>query len=1264
MKNRSTCWRFVFAVLAIFTTALLAMSLALPLSAYAATPTPTPVPLQGDLNFDGRIDCLDLILLQICLNTPPSSCDIDGNNKTNTADRTLLFNIILGKVTPTGGGGGGGGGGGPIPTPQNTVYFNNSSYAKTYGPGAAGQNFTARVLIGNTNYLYNGTFTVSYNSSLLQMNNVSDGNFSGKDIPMNGSDWSNNASTGVLTIMPNLSAYINMSSNTSDGISGSGYLCDIQFQTNGSGTSPLTINGTLNQRKTGNFSAISGTTWTNSSVVITQYYSLNVSSEAHGTIISPAGNFSYPKGTVVGINATATDPCWQFSHWEGNDTSSIVNVNASNDVIRMNNSYTISANFSIKTFTLSVVGNNSGGTPTFEGISPFTCGTTVNLSANTNSCYTFAGWTPTEGIADPSAENTTALMNKSRSLTAHYNIKHYTLTIDAAANGSTNLSVGDHTYNCSTVVKVLSNASECYVLTYWLSSDPIINGSTADPVSITMNESKTLTPVFAISDTFTLSVNAIPTEGGTPTANGSIFNCGDYAAIHANTSTCYDFVNWTGTAVDAGRVANASAPDTTVLMRGNYILTAHYTIKTFALSVNASPTAGGTPTGSGTYNCGANASVSANTSSCYDFVNWTSSGSVSIANSSATTTNVTVNGVGTVTANYAIKQFYLTVTANDSDGGTPTGSGTYNCGANASVSANTSSCYNFINWTSSGSVSIANSSATTTNVTVNGVGTVTANYAIKTFALSVTANNSGGTPTFEGISPFTCGTTVNLSANTNSCYTFTGWTPTTGITNPNAENTTVLMNATRTLTAHYNIKHYTLTIDAAANGSTNLSVGDHTYNCSTVVNVLSNASECYVLTYWLSSDPIINGSTADPIIITMNESKTLAPVFAISNTFTLSVNASPTEGGSPTANGSIFNCGDYAAIHANTSTCYDFVNWTGTAVDAGKVANASAPDTTVLMRGNYILTAHYTIKTFALSVNASPIAGGSPTGAGTYNCSANASISANASSCYDFINWSSSGSVSIANSSAATTNVTMNGVGTVTAHYTIKQYTLTTNVLPAEAAAAGCNVSGAATYNCSENATVQANEAGRYIFDHWSGGLSGSTNPDNVTMNADTNVTANFVPIPMVYFETVGIQTVGTPFSIKVLVDNISYMAYATFDIRFNGSLLSYNSINTTSIIGDGTGTATKGPSGDSEIVRIDVDYSSYASAHDGDGVSGSGILCTLNFSPLAWGTSPLNFVDGQGTPAGELTLVAWEGYAPSTISPVYWEDGSVAIVP
>jgi PKD repeat protein len=79
------------------------------------------------------------------------------------------------------------------------------------------------------------------------------------------------------------------------------------------------------------------------------------------------------------------------------------------------------------------------------------------------------------------------------------------------------------------------------------------------------------------------------------------------------------------------------------------------------------------------------------------------------------------------------------------------------------------------------------------------------------------------------------------------------------------------------------------------------------------------------------------------------------------------------------------------------------------------------------------------------------------------------------------------------------------------------QYTLTTNTVGQGSIA--LNPTGG-TYNDGTVVTLTANPASGWQFDGWSGALSGSTNPDTITMNSDKSVTATFT-------ETGATQTVG-----------------------------------------------------------------------------------------------------------------------------------------
>ena len=138
--------------------------------------------------------------------------------------------------------------------------------------------------------------------------------------------------------------------------------------------------------------------------------------------------------------------------------------------------------------------------------------------------------------------------------------------------------------------------------------------------------------------------------------------------------------------------------------------------------MNASPGAGGTPTGSGTYDTGTDAPITAGTASGYTFDGWTG---CSPANAGAESTTVAVTADTTCTATFSVQTFTLTVSASPGAGGTPTGSGTFDTGTDAPITAGTNLGYRFDGWTG---CSPANVGAESTTVAVTADTTCTANF--------------------------------------------------------------------------------------------------------------------------------------------------------------------------------------------------------------------------------------------------------------------------------------------------------------------------------------------------------------------------------------------------------------------------------------------------------------------------------------------------------------------------------------------------------
>ena len=96
----------------------------------------------------------------------------------------------------------------------------------------------------------------------------------------------------------------------------------------------------------------------------------------------------------------------------------------------------------------------------------------------------------------------------------------------------------------------------------------------------------------------------------------------------------------------------------------------------------------------------------------------------------------------------------------------------------------------------------------------------------------------------------------------------------------------------------------------------------------------------------------------------------------------------------------------------------------------------------------------------------------------------------------------------------------------VSATFTVTAtYTLTTSVSPA---GGGSITPATKTYPANTTVQVKAKAAAGYAFSGFSGSLTGTTNPQSITLTANANVVANFVPLaPILTAQNLGAMTVS-----------------------------------------------------------------------------------------------------------------------------------------
>ena len=122
------------------------------------------------------------------------------------------------------------------------------------------------------------------------------------------------------------------------------------------------------------------------------------------------------------------------------------------------------------------------------------------------------------------------------------------------------------------------------------------------------------------------------------------FDYGTTCTLVATANEGYTFVSW----AENGETVSTEA-SYSFIVTGNRSLVANFTLQTYAISVLAFPTEGGTVTGDGSYNYGAECSLTATANEGYSFVNWTENGTVV---STETTYVFVVTGDRSIVANF------------------------------------------------------------------------------------------------------------------------------------------------------------------------------------------------------------------------------------------------------------------------------------------------------------------------------------------------------------------------------------------------------------------------------------------------------------------------------------------------------------------------------------------------------------------------------------------------------------------------------------
>jgi uncharacterized repeat protein (TIGR02543 family) len=474
---------------------------------------------------------------------------------------------------------------------------------------------------------------------------------------------------------------------------------------------------------------------------------------------------------------------------------------------------------------------------------------------------------------------------------------------------------------------VVEIIGECPVVLSTVPDTDAINVPLDQVITVTFNEE--VDPETINEDTFT--VDGSTQLVGTVTSSGATATFKPSADLEPNTT-------YTGMVTTSVKDPLGNA------LQQNHV----WTFTTIpAVTLSASPEAGGTLNGAGAFADESLVTVSANPNEGFTFTNWTVGETVVSTSSSYQfemdgNTELMANFTAVIDGNLTVNLSSLPIA-----GGTTTGSEQYSANSSVTVEAVPNTGYVFVNWTE-GETIASTSPSYTFILTENR--TLVANYSLvleNQFAVILSANPSAGGST-NGSGSFDAEENVTVAATPNNGYAFVNWTVD-GEEVSTESSYTFAISANKTLEANFEVKTYTLNV-TAENGSVAKVPNEQNYNSGAEVVLTATPATGYEFTSW-SGDA--TGSD-NPLTVTMNSNQNITANFSIIVTaFTLNVTA---QNGSVSKNPDnvTYNDGDSVELTPTPNSGYEFTSWSGDATGTNSPL-------TVVMNSNKNITANFTL---------------------------------------------------------------------------------------------------------------------------------------------------------------------------------------------------------------------------------------------------------------------------------------------------------------
>lgn len=790
--------------------------------------------------------------------------------------------------------------------------------------------------------------------------------FTSSDMTMNNNAFNYDVNCGTYSL-PDGCTYVRHKATKSN--TGTWYLSWVtpqSFTTNKwdqwstGGTSEITNSGHVSIRVK---NSTGGRATSNFTVTVEFSYPSRSITVSAGTGGSASANVSSATATES-VTLTATPSTgYSFSKWTTTG-GTLANAYSSSTTLTMPNSnVTVTASFTINSYTLTTAVSPSGyGSVTAGGSMEY--GATKSLTATAGTGRYFSSWSKTAGTLSSTTSNpTTFTMGaEAATVTANFGTNNYTLTVSKGTGISSVSGGGSKAYASSNAIS--ATASTGYTFKNWTSNNggTFANANSAS-TNFTMPAGNVTVTANATVNSYTLTVSK--GTGISSVSGGGSKNYGSSNAISATVSTGYTFKNWTSN--NGGSFANANSSSTNFTMpAGNVTVTANATINSYTLTTKVSPSGGGSVTAGGSLNYNSTKRLTATASTGYSFSSWSKTAGTLSSTTSNPTTFTMGTSAATVTANFTHIQYTLTTASSPAAGGSTSGGGKKYYNDSCSISATANTGYTFSKWTTTGGT-LANANAASTTLTMpNANATVTASFTHIQYTLTLGVSPSGGGTVSGGGTKYYADS-CSISASPSTGYQFVNWTTSSGGTiasSTSASTTYTMPNSNATVTANFSKINYTVTATGGTGGSLTASVSTAQYGDTVTLTPTANTGYEFV-NYTVSPAVTITNNQfsmpASNISITANFQKI---------TYAITCASDPVGAGTVSANPSSAQMDDTVTLGESASTGYMFDHWSSS-------PNVTITNNQFTMPASAVtVTAHYIVSASSCELDKSAYIGG------------------------------------------------------------------------------------------------------------------------------------------------------------------------------------------------------------------------------------------------------------------------------------------------